>query len=162
MNVRDRLLPVFTTLAKAGFLGAAGFALWSALTPTDGDSSLFFWDKLAHFVAFYVVTLLALPAFPRTRLVVIAAGLTVLGVAIEFLQMLPAVNRDSDVKDVVADAAGIAAALAPVLAWRLRDLGARPAPATGAATVVDLPPREHGPEGAAVRDEAPTKVRGRA
>lgn len=135
MNVRMGLLTALGVLAKIAFLGAAGFALYSALTPSDGASSLFPWDKLAHFAAFYVVTLLALPAFPRANLLVIAAGLLGLGVAIEFLQMLPGVNRDADWKDVVADGAGIAAALAPVTAWRLRGLGVRPA---RTAEVVDI------------------------
>lgn len=128
-------------LAKIAFLGAAGFALWSALVPADDSPGLFPWDKLAHFTAFYVVTLLALPAFPRAHVAAIAVGMTGLGVLIEILQMLPVVNRDSDVKDIVADVLGIGAALAPVLAWRMRDLGAwlQRKPAT--TTVVDLPAR---------------------
>jgi hypothetical protein len=58
---------------------------------------------------------------------------------IEVLQALPMIHRDSDVKDVVADVAGIAFALLPVLAWRLRALGARPAQETEKSPVVDLP-----------------------
>jgi hypothetical protein len=139
MNFRDRLPTAVGVLAKAAFLGAAGFALWNALIPGGDDKSLFFWDKLAHFTAFYVVALLAIPAFPRAPLAVIAVALTGLGVLIEVLQALPMIHRDSDVKDVVADVAGIAFALLPALAWRLRTLSARPAQETEASSVVDLP-----------------------
>ncbi|MBC6980489.1 VanZ family protein [Caulobacter sp. 17J80-11] len=139
MNFRDRLPTALGVLAKAAFVGAAGFALWNALIPGGDDKSLFFWDKLAHFTAFYVVALLAIPAFPRASLAVIAVALTGLGVLIEVLQALPMIHRDSDVKDVVADVAGIAFALLPVLAWRLRALGARATQETEKNAIVDLP-----------------------
>jgi hypothetical protein len=104
----------------------AQFIFWAAMlvifveafVPSNDTIPLFPWDKAEHFVAFYVLTLLAAAAFPRRSLILIAGTLSALGASIELVQALPIVNRDCDFWDWVADTIAIAAALAPMaLVW---------------------------------------------
>lgn len=65
------------------------------------------WDKAQHALGFAGLTALALWAWPRTAAYRPVLGLLVAGMGIEFAQT--AVGwRHGDVKDVVADALGIA------------------------------------------------------
>ncbi len=111
--------------ALAATRGVFAFAtlviLFVALTPReDHPASLTPWDKADHVVAFYVLSLLALAAFPRTAPLLLAAALSALGAAIEVVQATPQINRDADVLDWVADTAAVAAAMAPLAlaGWR--------------------------------------------
>lgn len=108
---------VFIALFSAACLTVAALALGpppSGLAPGD--------DKLLHFAAFAVLTVLGALAFYRTSVWAPAVGLLAGGIAIELLQGIPAINRSMSLGDVVADAAGIAAGLVlvavAVLAWR--------------------------------------------
>jgi VanZ family protein len=76
------------------------------------------WDKAAHFIAFYGVTLLAFSAFPDRRRLDLAVLATFAGTAVEVLQLLD--GRDAELGDVLADAAGAFAVLAPIYLERLR------------------------------------------
>ena len=100
--------------ARVAFTAATAFTLYSAFAPPTVAPSLFPWDKAAHFLAFYVVAVLGLLAFPRTGPFRIGLALSSLGVAIELVQGLPIVNRDSDIFDWVADSIGIVCALGPM------------------------------------------------
>ena len=107
--------------ARVAFVLACGLSLWGALTPGRNEApGLFPWDKANHFVAFYVMSLVGAAAFPRASLLTIGLSLVGLGAGIEILQATPFVARDADVKDLVADAAAVLAALAPAMlpAWR--------------------------------------------
>jgi hypothetical protein len=66
------------------------------------------------------LTGLAVAAFPKHNLAVLAALLSGFGAFIEIVQGLPLVHRDRDFWDWVADAIAIAGALAPMLLywWR--------------------------------------------
>jgi len=78
------------------------------------------WDKAEHFLAFYVLTGLAVAAFPRGNLFVIAVALSAFGAIIELAQGLSFVGRDRDFQDWVTDSIAIGMALAPMLLvwWR--------------------------------------------
>jgi hypothetical protein len=114
---------------KKAQLRFAQFVFWSALLFTCIEAILppqnalqpLAWDKAVHFAAFYILLFLAAAAFPRRSVFLIAALLSGMGAAIEIVQALPIVNRDSDFKDWVADTLGILAALAPQLLGRWRD-----------------------------------------
>lgn len=65
-------------------------------------------ENLQHMAAFgaLMVSGGAIARRPRPR-VMLAAGLLLLGGAIELLQALPSIHRDADVVDWLADAAGV-------------------------------------------------------
>jgi VanZ family protein len=70
------------------------------------------WDKAAHFIAFYGVTLLLFSAFPDRRRLDLAMLATFAGAAIEIMQLIE--GRDAELGDILADAAGAFAVLAPL------------------------------------------------
>jgi VanZ family protein len=64
-------------------------------------------DKLEHTVAYGLLTLWFTGIYPRSRYVIIAAGLFAMGVAIEFAQEAMHLGRTADVRDVIANTLGI-------------------------------------------------------
>lgn len=68
-------------------------------------------DKIQHAIGFYVLTLTVLGAFPRRPCWLLAGAVLLLGAAIELVQ--PWVGRQGSLEDVLADLAGIAAAVLP-------------------------------------------------
>jgi VanZ family protein len=79
------------------------FTAVEALVPVHRALHLFSWDKLEHALAFGVLTLVALQAFPRRNAFWIGISLSAFGAAIEILQALPFIGRDGDVRDWIAD-----------------------------------------------------------
>jgi len=105
-------------LAQVAFFAALVFTFYSAVIPPQQALHLFPWDKAEHFLAFYALTGLAVAAFPRRNLFIIAALLSAFGAFIEFVQGLQIVHRDRDFRDWLADTVAICAALAPmILVW---------------------------------------------
>ncbi len=111
-------ISLLLTLARVAFFAALAFTFYSAVIPPRDALQLVPWDKAEHFIAFYVLTALAVVAFPRRNLFVLAALLSAFGALIEFVQGLPMVHRDRDFWDWVADTTAIASVLAPMaLVW---------------------------------------------
>jgi VanZ family protein len=110
----------FHFAAQFAFWGALLFSFYEAVIPPNRTVPLFPWDKAQHFAAFYVLTWLATAAFPRRSLITIALALFGFGALIEIVQAIPALGRDSDIKDWVADILGVLATLTPMLLvwWR--------------------------------------------
>lgn len=78
-------------------------------------------DKVAHLCAFYGLALLGLAGFQQRRtLAWLAGGLIVYGCAIEIVQGVTPFGRSADMVDLIADAVGIMAVIAPALlaGWR--------------------------------------------
>ena len=75
-------------------------------------------DKLWHVVAFVTLSFLATLAFPAAPPARIGERLSFLGALIEVVQSIPALHRDCDIKDWIADTAAIAVALAIVAGIR--------------------------------------------
>jgi hypothetical protein len=107
-------------VAQVAFVAALIFTFYSAVIPPAKALRLVPWDKAEHFIAFYALTGLAVAAFPKRNLLVIAALLSAFGALIELVQGLDIVHRDRDFWDWVADTIAIAGALAPMLLvwWR--------------------------------------------
>ena len=76
------------------------------------------WDKAAHFMAFYGLTLLLFTAFPRRRRLDLTVLAIFMGAATEVAQILA--GRDGEIGDLCADALGALAVLAPVWLEHLR------------------------------------------
>jgi hypothetical protein len=75
-------------------------------------------DKLWHVIAFVTLSVLAGLAFPAVPLARIGERLSFLGAVIEVVQSIPALHRDCDITDWVADTLAIAATLAIVAGVR--------------------------------------------
>jgi hypothetical protein len=88
--------------------------------PPEHAPQLFSWDKAEHFTAFYVLSCLSIPAYPRTSLLVIGLWLALFGATIELVQALPFINRDCDIKDWIADVIGISSSFAPPVLYQWR------------------------------------------
>ncbi|MEP6983560.1 MAG: hypothetical protein ABI853_07945 [Sphingomicrobium sp.] len=105
--------------ARATFWAAASFAFVMAVLPhppeVPGEPN----DKVEHIIAFAILAALGSFAYPRARLLRLLAGLSLFGASIEVVQAIPALQRDSDVWDWVADTAAAAVVLLFVW-WRRR------------------------------------------
>lgn len=115
-----RSISLLLNLARLAFFAALLLTFYGALTPPSHALKLFPWDKAEHFIAFYGLTGLAVAAYPKRNLFIVAASLSGLGALIELVQALPILHRDCDFWDWVADTLAIIAALAPMLLvwWR--------------------------------------------
>lgn len=102
------------------FWAAALFAFVMAVIPhpphLPGEPN----DKVQHIAAFATLGLLGAWAYARSALLRIAAGLSLFGALIEAVQAIPALHRDSDPLDWLADTAACAVALLLVRWWRRR------------------------------------------
>lgn len=111
--------------ARLGFFVAAIVALVMALLPKPPPLPGSPPDSLLHALAFATLAMLAVIGFPRLSLLRIVGGLAVFGGLIELAQAIPALNRHSELRDLVIDvlaaavAAGAAGRLMPVLRKRM-------------------------------------------
>ena len=106
------------------FWGAALFAFVMAVLPHPPELPGAPSDKIQHVAAFATLGLLGAWAYARAPLLHLLAGLSLFGAAIEVVQAIPSLHRDSDVKDWIADtlACGFVLALA---AWRRKSVRER-------------------------------------
>lgn len=86
------------------------FAFWAGAGQNHRNLSLPA-DKIQHAVGFYVLMLTVLGAFPRWTCWLLAAAVFLLGAGIELVQ--PLAGRQGSLEDLLADLAGIAAAVLP-------------------------------------------------
>lgn len=104
--------------ARALFWLAAAFAFVMAVLPhppeVPGNPN----DKVQHIAAFITLSLLGSFAYPATGLVSLLLRLSLFGAGIEVVQAVPALHRDSDIWDWVADTAAVVVAL--LVVWLLR------------------------------------------
>ena len=106
--------------ARATFWAAAIFAFVMAVLPHPPEMPGHPNDKVEHIVAFATLAVLASFAYPRATLIRVLVGLSLFGAFIEVVQAIPALQRDSDVWDWVADTAAVAVVLLLVRWWRNR------------------------------------------
>ncbi len=107
-----------TIFYRATFWAALTFAFVMALLPRPPQMPGAPSDKIQHIAAFATLALLATVAYRSTSLIRLFAGLAVFGALIELFQAIPALNRDSDPLDWVADVVAAAAVFALVRCWR--------------------------------------------
>jgi VanZ family protein len=77
-------------------------------------------DKVQHIAAFATLALLGSFAYPRAALTKLLLWLSLFGAFIEIAQAIPALHRDSDVFDWLADTTAVAAVLLLVRWLRTR------------------------------------------
>jgi len=83
---------------------------WSSPTP------VYYWDKLVHYLAYFLLAILALFAFPRANLIGLVVLLTILGGGLEVAQDMMDLGRDGTWLDGLANMLG---AMTPMLIWFL-------------------------------------------
>ena len=95
-------------------LGAAllGLVVYLCLEPPDGGGASRINDKLAHFLAFFVLAGWFGALVERRLYWLVIVALLALGGLIEVAQDLMALGRTADPLDFVADAAGVLAGIA--------------------------------------------------
>ena len=105
------------------FWAAATFAFVMAVVPQPPELPGEPNDKIQHMIAFATLGLLGAWAYARTALLQLLAALSLYGAVIELVQAIPALHRDSDVKDWIADTLAAGVVLLFVRRWRLRRRG---------------------------------------
>jgi cytochrome b561 len=105
--------------ARVLFWLALVFAVTMAVLPHPPHTPLDqYGDKFEHMTAFAVMSALAAIGYPRMRLPRIGERLSFLGALIEVVQSIPALHRDCDIRDWIADTIAIAITLLIVAAMR--------------------------------------------
>ena len=101
------------TITRPLFFVAAALAVVMALLPSPPSLPIDrFGDKFEHMLAFGVLTLLARLAWRDAGSLRILERLSFLGALIEVFQAFPALHRDCDPRDWLADTLAIAVVLA--------------------------------------------------
>ena len=111
---------VFQRLLLLAFWSAAAFALVMASLPRPPQLPTEPSDKIQHIIAFATLAALGAAAYPRASLVRLLIGLAAFGALIEIIQLIPALQRDAQLTDIIADVAAAAAILALVRLIRRR------------------------------------------
>ena len=93
------------------FAAALLFTLIMAWLPNPPALPVDVGDKTQHMAAFVVLSVLAALAFPEEPLARIGERLSFLGAIIEVVQNIPAVHRDCDIMDWLADTVAVIATL---------------------------------------------------
>ena len=101
-------------VVQLAFWAAAVFAFVMAVLPhppaVPGEPN----DKVQHITAFATLALIGSFAFPRVTLVRMLVSLSLFGALIEVVQAIPALHRDSDILDWLADTAAVIVVLLAV------------------------------------------------
>jgi len=101
-----------TQLFRAAFWLALVFALTMALLPHPPRMPIDGWgDKFEHILAFGTLAVLASTAFPEVTLARLGKRLSFLGALIEVCQSIPALHRDCDIRDWLADTLAVTVVL---------------------------------------------------
>jgi hypothetical protein len=100
------------------FWAAAAFAFAMAVDPHPPHFQGEPGDKVEHMAAFATLAALAAAAWPERNYAAIGLALSYLGATIEILQAIPALHRDCDIIDWVADTVALSLVLAA--AWAIR------------------------------------------
>ena len=107
-------------LFRVALFAAIAFAVTMALLPKPPQIVPIANDKAQHMLAFATLALLAALAYPKAQLFRIGERLSFLGAMVEVLQSIPALHRDCDILDWIADTAAICVVLLIVATIRRR------------------------------------------
>lgn len=110
---------------QVAFAAALVFACTMALLPRPPDLAHGVNDKYLHMLAFTVLALLARLGWPQASALRLAERLSFVGALIELFQSIPALRRDCDPIDWVADTAAVLVTLGLLSLIRQRHAAAR-------------------------------------
>lgn len=121
------MITVFVWVARLCFITQLAGLTYLALAAPGRAAQLggfIPWDKASHFLAFYMVGCTGFAAFPRLPIIFILVALFGQSALLELVQ--PYFGRSASVSDLIANVAGVGAAAAPLLAYRLRERASSP------------------------------------
>ena len=98
-------------LARPLFWAALVFAYVAAVMPAAEAPKISDSDKVEHMLAFFTLAVLGRLGYPATPAIVTALLLACFGAVIEFSQLIPALHRDGNLADWVADVAALGAGI---------------------------------------------------
>jgi VanZ family protein len=104
--------------ARTIFWATVAFSFVMAILPQPPEIPGEPNDKLQHMAAFATLALFGAFAYPRLSLLRLLAGLSMFGAFIELVQAIPALHRDSELLDWVADTLAVVVVLLLVFLWR--------------------------------------------
>lgn len=111
--------PLARRMIPLSLAGCVGLCAFFMIGPFQGlEAKVVPWDKAAHFIAFYGITVLLYLSFPRRRRMELALIAALLGCGIEIVQRLT--GRDASVGDMLANTSGAFAVYLPGLVERVR------------------------------------------
>jgi hypothetical protein len=116
-----RLMNLPVSVRRLLFWAAAAFAFVMAILPHPPDIPGNPSDKVQHIAAFATLGLLGAWAYQQKPVLHLFAGLSAFGAFIEVVQAIPALHRDCDVKDWIADTLACSVVLLFVHWRRSRD-----------------------------------------
>jgi VanZ family protein len=120
---------LWTIAALAGLTWGVIAFVFAAIGPSEYVPRVFFSYHIEHFVAFYLITLLAAAGLPRASPYQLGLALALMAVIVAAIRLFIPRHRLSDAEDLAADIAGIGAVIAPILVGRVRQIiAARPPP----------------------------------
>jgi VanZ family protein len=114
---------IAVSLRRLLFWAAAIFAFVMAVLPHPPDLPGSPSDKVQHVAAFATLGVLGAWAYVEASVLQLLAGLSLFGALIELVQAIPAIHRDSDVKDWIADTLACGVVLLLVAWHRARKRG---------------------------------------
>jgi VanZ family protein len=121
MDPERRANPLPLVLAAlAGLAWAVIAVVFASLAPPQAVPPVFSSSHIRHFVAFYIITLMAAAALPTIKLRDIGAAAVVFALLLEVLRMIVPTGRQSRIGDAISDLGGIWSALAPIVVGKLR------------------------------------------
>jgi F0F1-type ATP synthase membrane subunit a len=97
---------------RIAFWATAVFAFAMAIDPHPPQIPGEPGDKVEHMLAFATLAALAAAGWPERRYAALALALSYFGAIIEIVQAIPALHRDCDIMDWVADTAALSLVLA--------------------------------------------------
>lgn len=118
-------LPAPHILARVALVAGGTVCAIGMVGPFQGvEEALIPWDKAAHFVAFYGLIVLLFLALPHRRRIDLTFMAILAGAGVELAQALS--GRDADIGDILANALGACAVLAPTFIEPLRSISRAP------------------------------------
>lgn len=108
------------SIMVAMFWLAMALALFMALVPKPPALPGNLGDKVQHILGFATLTALAVLAYRPSRYLTLFGSLAIFGACVELAQAIPALQRDADIRDWLADSAAILVVLCFCQALRHR------------------------------------------
>ncbi|WP_018147485.1 VanZ family protein [Henriciella marina] len=108
--------------ARTGFLALYAAIIFLSLASVESDVNVVHLipsDKAGHFLGYFALTSIAILAFPRIPIAVLAVIIITQSAAVEVAQ--PFFGRTADIYDLLANLVGVAGAVAPVISKNLRE-----------------------------------------